>query len=87
VPQGAIWSSVYVNVQEEKVAIPLKLHGEMDAGMDVTEVVMELLQLFGSMKTNYKCIIHVKEAKHGLIGCLGKCHLLEVFSEEVGNDR
>jgi hypothetical protein len=45
VPQGAIWSSVYVNVQEGKMAILLSLYGELH----VIEVVEEVLQLLGSM--------------------------------------
>jgi len=35
VPQGAIWSSVYVHVQEGKAAVQLSLHGELDARMEV----------------------------------------------------
>jgi hypothetical protein len=40
---------VYVDIQEGKMAIGLSLHGEFDVGMDVVEVVEEVLQLFGSM--------------------------------------
>jgi len=31
------------------VAVRLGLHGELDVGMDVPDVVEEVLQLFGSM--------------------------------------
>jgi hypothetical protein len=51
VPQGTIWSSVYVNVQEWKVAAQLSLHGELDVGMNAVEVVRETIQLFWSIST------------------------------------
>jgi hypothetical protein len=39
VSQRAIWSSLYVKVQEEKVAIHLSPHHELYVGMNVVEVV------------------------------------------------
>jgi hypothetical protein len=54
-----MWSSsVYVNIQEGKVAIGLSHHDELNVGMDVFEVVHHL---FGSMGTDHKCVIHVTE--------------------------
>jgi hypothetical protein len=47
VPQAAIWSSVYVDVQEGKVVLCLLLHGEVDVGMGDVQVVKEVLVLFG----------------------------------------
>jgi hypothetical protein len=38
-----IWSSVYVNVLGEKVAIHLSFHGEFDVGMNVVQVVKETI--------------------------------------------
>jgi hypothetical protein len=35
VPQGTIWSSVYVNIQEGKASFQLSLHGELDVRMNV----------------------------------------------------
>jgi hypothetical protein len=46
VPQGTICSSGYVSVQEGKVAIHLILHGELNVGMNVVEVVKEIISLF-----------------------------------------
>jgi hypothetical protein len=43
VDRGAVWSSVYFNIQEGKAAIRLSLHGETDVGMDVVEVVKEII--------------------------------------------
>jgi hypothetical protein len=58
VSQGAIWSFVYFNVCEGKVAIQLTLDGELDVGMDVIEVVKEIIQLFWSMRPDHKCVTH-----------------------------
>jgi len=44
--QRAIWSAVYASVQEGKVAMWLSLHGELDAGLDVIEMVKEVIHLF-----------------------------------------
>jgi len=80
VPQEAIWSSVYANIQERKVAILLSLHGELD-----DEVVEEVTQFFRSMGPGHN--IHVMEPTCGLEGHPAECHLLKVFHEEVGNGR
>jgi hypothetical protein len=47
ISKGAIWSSVYVNVQLGTMVFRLSLHGELDFGVDVIEVIKEVLQLFG----------------------------------------
>jgi len=72
VPQGAIWSSVDVVNQEGKVAVWLSLHGELDVGMVVTEVVKDVIQLFGSMWPDHERIIYIMEPTHGLVGCLAE---------------
>jgi hypothetical protein len=85
VPQGTSWTSIYVSVQEQKVAVQLFLHGELDVGMDIIEMGKEFTQLFQSTRLDYKCAIHVMETS-GLVGHPPKCHLLIVFLEEAGND-
>jgi hypothetical protein len=45
VPKGVIWSSVYVNIQEGKMAVRLSLHSELYVGIYVVKVVEEVLQL------------------------------------------
>jgi len=87
VPQGAIWSSVYVNIQEGKMAISLSLHSELYVRMDVVEVVEEVLQLFRSMRPDHECVIHVMEPTYGPLSHHAECYLLKVFHEEVGNNR
>lgn len=77
---------VYVSIQEGKVTIQLSLHGELDVRMDVNEVVMEVLQLFGSMGPYFECVIHVREPACGLVGHPAKCHLLRVLHKEVGSE-
>jgi hypothetical protein len=49
VPQRATWSSVYVNIQEGKMAIGLSLHAELNVKMDVVEVATAVLQLFNPL--------------------------------------
>jgi hypothetical protein len=41
--QGTIHSSVYINIQEGKVAIQLSLCGEYDIEMHIVEVVKEAI--------------------------------------------
>jgi len=43
VTQETIQFSVYINIQEEKVAIWLSLHGESDLGMYAVKVVKEVV--------------------------------------------
>jgi len=60
------------------VAIRLSVHGEMDVGMNVAEVVKEVIQLFWSMRLYHECVIHSMEPTCGLVGCPAECHLLRV---------
>jgi hypothetical protein len=39
VSQGAVWSSVYVGVQERKVAVQLCLYAELVVGVNIVEMV------------------------------------------------
>jgi hypothetical protein len=59
--------SVYVDVQERNVVI-----GELD-----------VVQVFGFMRPDHECVIHVTEPFRGLVGRPADCHLLKVFHEEV----
>jgi hypothetical protein len=43
VTHRAVWSSVYVIVQEGKVAIWLSLHDKLDVGMYAIDVVKEVI--------------------------------------------
>jgi len=86
VPQGAMRPSVYANIQKGKMAVGLSLHGELNVGMDVVEVVDKVLQLFGSMGPDHKCVIHVMEPTCGHEGHPAESHLLKIFHEEAGND-
>jgi len=54
---------------------------------DVTEMVKKVIQLYWSMRSYHKCVIHIKEPASELAGCPAECHLLEVTCEEAGNDR
>jgi hypothetical protein len=65
VPHGTIWSSVYVNIQERKMAIRISLHNELDFGMDV---VRKFLSSLGPWDHITKCVIHVTEQIRGLEG-------------------
>jgi hypothetical protein len=69
VPQGAVWSSAYVNVHEGKVTVQLSLHGERDVGMNVVEVVNEIIQLSWSVRPVHECVIHVTVPAIWLLGC------------------
>jgi hypothetical protein len=57
-----------------KVAIQLSLPGKMGAGMNVVEVVKEIIQLFWSMRSDHECIINVMEPASGHVshptGCM-----------------
>jgi hypothetical protein len=40
--------------------------------MVVTEVVKDVIQLFGSMWPDHERIIYIMEPTHGLVGCLAE---------------
>jgi hypothetical protein len=44
VAQGAIRSPVYVDIQEGKVAVSFRLHGELNVLVDTVQVVKEVLK-------------------------------------------
>jgi hypothetical protein len=84
---GAIWFSVYVIIQDGKVAVRPSLRGEFDVGMKVLEVVKGVIQIFWSMRPDHEFVIHVTEPTLGLVDYYIECHLLKVFHEEVVTDR
>jgi len=69
------------------MAIGLSLHDELNVGMDVAEVVKEVLWLFQSMGPDHECVIYVTETICGLEGHPAENHLLKALCEEAGNDR
>jgi hypothetical protein len=56
VTQGTIWLSVYVNIQEGKVAIWVSLHGKLGVGMYAAEVDKEAIRFFWSMRPDHEHI-------------------------------
>jgi hypothetical protein len=69
------------------MAVGLRLHGELDVGMDVVEVAEEALQLFISMGPDHEHVIHLREPTCELEGHPAESHFFKVFHEETSNDR
>jgi hypothetical protein len=69
------------------MAIRLSLHGELNVGMAVAQVVEDVLQFFRAVRSDHICEIHVTEPTSGLEGHPAKYHLLKVFCTETGNHR
>jgi hypothetical protein len=49
----------------------------LDAGVDITEVVKEVLELFQFMRPDHEYVIHITEPTSGLIDHPLKCHFLK----------
>jgi len=77
---------LHVNVQEGKVAVWLILHNELDTGMNVGEVVKEIIQLLWPMRPDHNCVIHVTKPASGF-WAPATCHLLRDLHEEVSYHR
>jgi hypothetical protein len=50
VTQGTVQSSIYTSFEEGKLASRLRLHGELDVGINAVEVVKEVDSLFWYMR-------------------------------------
>jgi hypothetical protein len=66
--QSAIRFTVNVNIKEGKMAVPLRLHGELNALMDTIQAVKELRQLAWTMGPDDERVIHVVEPAERLVG-------------------
>jgi hypothetical protein len=73
-------------VKEQEVALSFGLHGQLNALVDTVQVVEEVLQLFGSVWPDDKCVVRVAKPAEGLVGSQVKHPLLEVLHIEVGTD-
>jgi len=72
---GAIWFSVYVIIQDGKVAVRPSLRGEFDVGMKVLEVVKGVIQIFWSMRPDHEFVVYAAESASGLVSRSAECHL------------
>jgi hypothetical protein len=85
--QGAIGSPVNIDIQEEKVAVSFRLHGELNALVDTVQVVKEVPQPVGAMWPDDESVAHVTKPAERLMWSPVERHLLEVFNVEVDDDR
>jgi hypothetical protein len=69
------------------MAVPLRLHGELNALMDTVQVVKELRQLVWTMGTDDERVIHVTESAERLVDRPIQSAFFKVLHEEVGDDR
>jgi hypothetical protein len=79
VAQGAIRSPVDVDIQEGKVAVSLRLHGELNALVDTIQVVKEVLKPVRTVGPDDESVVHVAKPAEGLMGSPVERHILEVF--------
>jgi hypothetical protein len=68
VAQRTIGSPVNIYVKEEDVAITFHLHGELNALVDIIQVVLEVLQPVGTVWPDDKSVNYVTKPAEGLVG-------------------
>jgi hypothetical protein len=56
-----------VNIKEGKMAVPFRLHSELNVPMDTVQVVKELRQLAWTMGQNDEHVIHIAKPAEGLV--------------------
>jgi hypothetical protein len=68
--QRAIRNPTDVYVQQGKMDLLLTLHGELNIPVQAIQVVEKLLQLFWSMWSDDKSVVHIMEPAKPFVGRL-----------------
>jgi hypothetical protein len=82
----ALGSPLNIYVKEGKVAVSLRLRGELNILLDIVQIVKEDAQLAGSLWPDNESAVHVTEPTEGLMGRPVEHQLLKILREKVGYD-
>jgi hypothetical protein len=73
--------------QGRKIAVPLRLHSQLNTLMDTIQVVKELRQITWTMGPDDERVINVANTSERLVGRPLQSRFLKVLHEEIGDNR